>query len=65
MVKKILIAAGVLFFVCLSANVRGGIFAMDDKIVVLETNQGTIEIRLMSDIAPKACENFMKLAIRN
>ncbi|HBU69733.1 MAG TPA: peptidylprolyl isomerase [Elusimicrobia bacterium] len=31
---------------------------MADKIAVLETNQGTIEIKLMPEIAPKACENF-------
>jgi len=30
--------------------------------VVLETSQGIIEIALMPDVAPKACENFMKLA---
>ena len=29
--------------------------------VVLETNQGTIEIRLFPEIAPKACENFVSL----
>ena len=34
---------------------------MDEKTVVLETNQGNIEIRLMPDVAPKACENFIKL----
>ena len=34
---------------------------MDDSIAVLETNQGTIEIKLMPDVAPKACENFTKL----
>ena len=34
---------------------------MDNKIVVLETNQGSIEIKLMPDVAPKACENFTKL----
>ena len=39
----------------------GGIFAMDDPIVVLETNQGNIEIKLKTDIAPKSCENFVKL----
>lgn len=32
-----------------------------EKIVVLETNQGNIEIKLMPDIAPKACDNFLKL----
>ncbi len=31
-------------------------------IVVLETNQGAIEIKLMPEVAPKACENFTKLA---
>jgi len=40
----------------------GGSFAMDEKIVVLETNQGNIEIKLKVDLAPKACENFIKLA---
>ena len=39
-----------------------GARAMDDQIVVLETNQGVIEIKLMPDAAPKACENFTKLA---
>jgi len=34
---------------------------MDEKIVVLETNQGEIEIRLMPEVAPKACENFIGL----
>lgn len=34
---------------------------MDEKIVVLETNQGVIEIKLMAAVAPKACENFIKL----
>lgn len=34
---------------------------MDEKTVVLETTQGSIEIKLMPDIAPKACENFIKL----
>jgi peptidylprolyl isomerase len=30
-------------------------------IVVLETNVGTIEVALMSDVAPKTCENFLGL----
>ncbi|MDP1854080.1 MAG: peptidylprolyl isomerase [Candidatus Omnitrophota bacterium] len=34
---------------------------MAEKIVVLETNQGNIEVRLMLDAAPKACENFIGL----
>jgi peptidylprolyl isomerase len=34
---------------------------MDKSTVVLETNQGIIEIKLKPEIAPKACENFSKL----
>ncbi len=34
---------------------------MSDSIVVLETNQGTIEIQLMPDVAPKTCQNFTGL----
>ena len=30
--------------------------------MVMETTQGIIELKLMSTVAPKACENFMKLA---
>ncbi len=29
--------------------------------IILETNQGKIEIKLMPKVAPKACENFVKL----
>jgi len=35
---------------------------MDQNIVILETNQGKIAIKLMPEIAPKACENFIGLA---
>lgn len=31
-------------------------------IVVVETNQGSFEITLKPDVAPKACENFISLA---
>jgi peptidylprolyl isomerase len=34
---------------------------MYDKNILLETNQGTIEIKLMPTVAPKTCENFTKL----
>jgi len=36
--------------------------AIAAMVVVLETNQGAIEIKLMPEVAPKACENFTKLA---
>ncbi len=32
-----------------------------NKIVVLETTQGKIEVQLLGDTAPKACENFVSL----
>ena len=33
----------------------------EDQMVVLETNLGVIEMKLFTETAPKACENFMKL----
>jgi peptidylprolyl isomerase len=56
-----LAAVTALFFVAVLTNFYTGAFAMDQKIVVLETNQGSVEIELMPDVAPKACENFTKL----
>ena len=35
---------------------------MNETKVVLQTNQGDVEIKLMPEIAPKTCENFTKLA---
>lgn len=40
-------------------------FMEKENIVCLETNFGTIEIKLFDDVAPKACENFLKLAKAN
>jgi peptidylprolyl isomerase len=34
---------------------------LDQPIVVFQTNLGTIELTLMPDVAPKACENFISL----
>lgn len=59
--RKILFALVLLFLVSVCAGIKTEASAMDDKIVVLETTQGIIEIKLMPDIAPKACENFVKL----
>ena len=38
--------------------------ALVKKTVVFETNLGTIEMTLMPDVAPKACENFEGLVNR-
>ncbi|MFH1457678.1 MAG: peptidylprolyl isomerase [Candidatus Omnitrophota bacterium] len=43
------------------SSVYTGGFAMEATVVVLETNQGVIEVKLMPEVAPKACENFTKL----
>jgi peptidylprolyl isomerase len=56
--KKILGLLIILFFI---HNISQGASDMNEKIVVLETSQGTIEIKLMPEVAPKACENFMGL----
>jgi len=56
--KRILIAIFTLFFITTISHL---IFAKEDTVVVLETNQGVIEIKLMPEVAPKACENFTKL----
>lgn len=33
----------------------------NNQTVVLETNQGNIELKLFTDLAPRACENFIGL----
>lgn len=34
---------------------------MENPVIQLETNRGNIHLRLMPEVAPKACENFKKL----
>jgi len=58
--KRLMVAAAVMA-AFLSINTNGGVFAMEGKTVVLETTQGNIEVQLMPDVAPKACENFTTL----
>lgn len=58
MIKRI---AVVLFFMFIINSIPQGACAMDKNVVVLKTNQGIVEIRLMPEVAPKACENFTKL----
>jgi peptidylprolyl isomerase len=60
--KKILALIFTVVSLLTGAAICGGAFAMDVKNVVLETNLGNIELKLMPDTAPKACENFTKLA---
>jgi len=58
MIRNIL--AALFLLVCIN-QFNQGAYGMDGKIVVLETNQGVIEIKLMPEVAPLACENFTKL----
>ena len=55
------IAVTVFLIMVLSIVLSGGAFCMDKNTVVLETTQGVIELKLMPDAAPKACENFKAL----
>lgn len=43
------------------SGISSGAENMKDTIVVLETNQGNIEVKLMPQAAPRACENFVGL----
>jgi peptidylprolyl isomerase len=52
---------GAVIILLFASNAYSGDAAMENKVVVLETNQGNIEIKLFSDIAPRACENFIGL----
>ena len=47
---------------CVQAQKEGEGMAGKTSVVVLETNQGNIEVKLFEDVAPKACENFKGLA---
>lgn len=58
MIKNVFLALTMLVFVS-SAYAEENL--MKNKNVVLETNQGAIEIKLMPEVAPKACENFTRL----
>ncbi len=60
--KTILFISICTFLMLSGVNHYGEVSAMENTIVVLETTQGAIELTLMTDVAPKACENFIKLA---
>lgn len=58
---RTMIIVSFLLSALLGAGHYGELYAMENPVVVLETTQGTIELTLRPDIAPKACENFIKL----
>lgn len=45
--------------ISVSNSQKGG--NMSPSVVIFETNQGNIELKLFPDTAPKACENFISL----
>jgi peptidylprolyl isomerase len=53
--------AAILIILLTAFFIAKGVSAMSDPVVVLQTTQGDIEIRLLPKLAPKACENFTKL----
>jgi len=50
-----------LCFLFIATNAYGESETMKDVTVIFETTQGTIELKLFPEIAPKACENFTGL----
>ena len=58
---KALPTAFIVLLALIGANYHGDLQAMENTIIVLDTTQGAIEVTLMPDVAPKACENFVKL----
>jgi len=57
--KKILFLLISCFLIVCNAYAEGE--CVKNTIIVLETTQGAIELKLMPEIAPKACENFKSL----
>ena len=50
-----------LFVGICAVNVNAQNLEKEKNVVILETTQGNVEIRLMPEAAPKTCENFTKL----
>jgi len=55
MKKALFLLTIIIFIIC------GVSMAEEGKTVVLETNQGVVEIKLILEVAPKTCENFIGL----
>jgi len=55
--------AGIIIAALFCAGVEAADFKMPKKsVMIMETNQGNIEIELFPEVAPLACENFIRLA---
>lgn len=56
--------AGVLSFAGAHEAAAAGGSGADSPVVIFETTQGNIEIKLFPDIAPKTCQNFLGLVAK-
>lgn len=60
--KNLIFFAFILFLLFLKNPVNGQEVPMQENpVIILETNQGNIELKLFNDIAPKASENMIGL----
>lgn len=59
--RVILFAGLFLTFTCNNHLMGEGADVAQAPVVVLETSQGNIELKLFPEVAPKACENFIGL----
>ncbi|MCK4995226.1 MAG: peptidylprolyl isomerase [Candidatus Omnitrophica bacterium] len=57
--KRLIFSLLFMGFFIVNANAQE--ILKEKNVVILETNQGNIEIQLMPEAAPKTCENFTKL----
>lgn len=60
--KSIITFLSLLLVLTMNASAEEKWTMPEKPVVVIETNQGSIEVELFPKVAPKACENFIKLA---
>lgn len=63
MTRKFLLCFYFLLCIALCINVyaQQGVEEMSNPVIIFETSQGNIELKLFTEIAPKACENMLVL----
>ena len=62
LIKNFVLTCCVFFLSIIAIGFNGQVRANEGgPVVIMETNQGTIEIKLFADVAPKTCENFIGL----
>lgn len=61
MLRKFFVFVCIFFVSNVLATEKVSKMDSENKIVCMETTQGTIEVKLFPKVAPKACENFLTL----